>query len=168
MKSLDYREAEPSDLRFIEKSFLSSFRTSHSAGLVSMESWEEMMGPEWRKILQRPNVRGIVAYRPGETSESASDLYGFIVYETGYQDRQSGKQLPYVVFLYIKSSFRRRFDIEAGLFDAAGIDPTKPFHYAVKTPNLSRNQHFRKDQHRPLFVRFPTPKSNPERLDLDR
>lgn len=172
MKAIAFRPVEPSDLRFIEKSYLDSAKTSHSSGLSPVipwdplhesQGWYERELPLWRAILRRPNLRGVAAHKPGESPESGADLYGYLLYEEGYTDHQSGVSLPYVVFLYVKSNYRKpHLRVEDRLFELAGIDPSQPFHWAVKTPSISRNSKFRSINHRPLYVRFPPPKPNPE------
>lgn len=134
---LAFRPADVADIPFIERSFLASYRNSYSAGLISMARWGQVMGTEWRSILARPDIRVHVAYHPGEDLGDC-DLYGYIVSLDGYKDHQSGRELPYLVFSYVKSAYRRDHDIEAGLFAAAGIDPRKPFHYAAKTASAIR------------------------------
>lgn len=174
MKAVDFRPVEPSDLVFIEKSYLDSCRTSHSAGLAPVEAWDPLHDgqgwqerelPIWRAILRRPGVRGVVAHKPGEDPKSRADIYGYLLFEEGYETHPDKVPMPYVLFLYIKSPYRKRsMRLEERLFDAAGIDPTKPFHYAVKNPSISRNQLFKSDSHKPLHVRFPPPtETSPER-----
>lgn len=175
MKALDIRDVEPSDLVFIEESYLASAETAHSSGILPVkpwardaQSWRDANRQAWRDILRRPKVRGLVAYKPGESSESAADLYGFLVWEEDYEDRKTREPIPYVVFTYIKGMYRgKRYRIEDRLFEAAGIDPLKPFHYAVKTPYLNRKAHFRRDCHRPLYVRFPPPQSQTQEIQDD-
>jgi hypothetical protein len=178
VKPIAFRDVEPSDLVFIEHSYLDSAKTSHSSGLSPVipwdplhedKGWRERELPIWRAILRRPALRGVAAHKPGESPESGADLYGYLLYEEGYEYRKTKQSLPlplpYVVFLYIKSSYRRpALRVEERLFERAGIDPRQPFHWAVKTPSLSRNPYFRATNHRPLYVRFPPPKPNPERL----
>lgn len=162
---LAYRLASVDDLPFIEKTFLDSFRTSFSAGLITMPRWEQVMGQEFRTILARPDVRAVVAHHPGEQPGDC-DLYGYILTLEGYEDFRSKEPLPYVVYIYVKSAYRRDHGIEDGLFDAAGIAPNQPFHYAVKTPMIART--FGSNAiWRPLPIRFPPEgynlKSNPEK-----
>jgi hypothetical protein len=173
VKAIAFRDVEPSDLVFIEHSYLDSAKTSHSSGLSPVIPWDPLHGgkgwrerelPIWRAILRRPALRGVAAHKPGESPESGADLYGYLLYEEGYEDFQTKQALPYVVFLYVKSNYRRPgLRVEERLFERAGIDPTQPFHWAVKTPSLSRNPRFRAVNHRPLYVRFPPPETNPER-----
>ena len=161
---LQFRVATVEDLPFIERSFLASYRNSYSAGLIAMSRWEQVMKVEWRSILARPDTRVHVAYHPGETVGDC-DLYGYIVTLDGYQDHQSGRALPFIVFAYIKSAYRREHDIEAGLFAAAGIDPQAPFHYAAKTASAIR-AYGASATWRPLAVRYPPAgyqqKANPD------
>ncbi len=161
---LQFRLAVVEDLPFIERSFLSSYRNSYSSGLIAMPRWEQVMSVEWRSILARPDIRVHVAYHPGEDIGDC-DLYGYIVTMVGYQDYQSKRSLPYVVFAYVKSTYRRDHDIETGLFAAAGIDPEEPYHYAAKTASAIR-AYGASATWRPLAVRYsPTgyqQKENPD------
>lgn len=150
---LQFRLAVVEDLPFIERSFLASYRNSYSAGLIAMSRWEQVMQVEWRSILARPDTRVHVAYHPGEDVGDC-DLYGYIVTLDGYKDHQSGRALPYIVFAYVKSAYRRDHEIEDGLFAAANIDPRAPYHYAAKTASTIR-AHGPSATWRPLAVRYP-------------
>jgi len=174
MRPVAFRPVEPSDLVFIERSYLDSCRTSRSAGLGPVVSWSPLHKGDgwyerelaiWQAILSRPGVGGVVAHKPGESPESRADIYGYLLFEDGYKEHEKPhRSLPYVVFSYIKSSYRKpHMRIEERLFAEAGIDPTEPFHYAVKNATISRNPLFRNDSHKPLHVRFPPSKTNPER-----
>lgn len=172
MKSIAFREVEPSDLVFIEKTYLDSTRNSHAAGMGPKIPWDplhegkghdERELPIWRAILRRPGVRGAVAHKPGEDPECRADIYGYLLYEEGYEEHKTGEALPYVVFLYIKSDYRKKlFRVEEQLFSFAGIDPTKTFHWGVKTPPIARNPLFRAGSHRPLHLKHPPSKTSPE------
>ena len=139
--------AKPSDHRFVRSSFLAGYRSSHAAGLISMDDWNDVMGAQWDKILTRPGIRVYVAYHPGETDDQY-DLYGFLVVDTRYQE------CPYVVYINVKHKYRR-FGVATGLLKFASIDPTKEFHYAAKTGVVSklRNQ-IPLAKWKPLAIRF--------------
>lgn len=164
MSDLAFRLAGIEDLPFIERTFLSSYRNSYSAGLIGMSRWEQVMRVEWRSILARPDTRVHVAYHPGEELGDC-DLYGYIVSLDGYKDHQSGRALPYLVFAYVKSAYRREHEIEAGLFAAANIDPKAPYHYAVKTASVTRSLGGNATW-KPLAIRYPPDgyqqKANPD------
>lgn len=161
---LQFRLAVVEDLPFIERSFLASYRNSYSAGLIAMSRWEQVMRVEWRSILARPDTRVHVAYHPGETVGDC-DLYGYIVTLDGYRDHQSGRALPFVVFAYVKSAYRRDHEIETGLFAAAGVNPNQPYHYAAKTASAIR-AYGASATWRPLAIRYPPAgyqqKANPD------
>lgn len=163
MSVLAYREAGPEDLPFIISSWLESFRTSRSAGLISMDSWRQVMEPQIRAILAREDCRAWVAYHPGEDDHRA-DLYGWIATASNYLQQSKGGgmipgQLPLVIYVYTKAPYRQ-MGIARGLFKAAGI--TGPFNYACHTASLAKI--IRKGklptgcewQH--MAVRFPPPK----------
>jgi len=157
---LAYRPAIDSDMRLVVEGFLDSYRTSHAAGLISMERWHDVMKNEWMTILARPGTEVFVAYCPDEKG-TMSDLYGYIVVERSYEHK--GEPMPFVVYIYVKHSFRKKgWHIFSGLFKAAEIDPSEPFHYACKTAAVSRlKPKTPKAQWKPLAMRFPPPKKTP-------
>ena len=136
-------------MAFVRESFLDSFRTAHTAGMIAMEDWDEVMGKQWEKALARPGVQIWVAYHPYEPDPLA-DLYGFLAVE------KVRPHLDYILFCYVKADFRR-WGIARGLFRAADI--VKPFRYAVRTPVVTRLFHAGKLEGGvvwdPLTVRFP-------------
>lgn len=164
MSELAFRLAVVEDLPFIERTFLSSYRNSFSSGLISMSRWEQVMRVEWRSILARPDTRVHVAYHPGEDLGDC-DLYGYIVSLDGYKDHQSGRELPYLVFSYVKSAYRRDHDIEVGLLACADIETGKPFHFAAKTASAIR-AYGPSATWKPLAIRYPPDgyqqKANPD------
>lgn len=143
--SLAYRPAEPEDLSFIIESFLDSFRTSRAAGLISMETWKEVMRPEWARILARPGIEVYVAYHPGDDSRLA-DLYAWLVIEREYEIPanllRSGRRsremvpadVPLVHYCFTKQAYRR-MGVMKGLFRVAGLG--KKWNYSTRTPVVS-------------------------------
>lgn len=128
-ETLGYRLAEVDDWRFIVESFLSSYRNAHTAGLVQIEDWHDVMEPQIRKLLARDGVLVHVAHHPGEQDHIA-DLYGWIAVEHGHPG-------PMVLYCYVKHHYRQR-GIARGLFRTAGIDPRKPFFICAKTAASAR------------------------------
>lgn len=142
-----FRPAEPQDQRFIVDSWVSSFRTSYSAGLIQIRDFHAVMWPQIERALARPDVRTIVAHETQETDHVA-DLYGFITADTSLS-------VPLVYYVFVKAPARRA-RIAARLFAAIGVDPAKPFAYACKTAivsQLARKIPMAKWQ--PLLARYP-------------
>ena len=132
-RALSYRLAEPSDDPFLYSAFLDSYKHSHAAGPVPLSDWARVMTPIWAKFLARSETW--VAHHPGD-SGTIANLYGFITVERRF--RHNGQPVPYVVYIYIKQKYRKRFGIFRGLFAAAGIELDQPFHYMAKTGVLSK------------------------------
>lgn len=138
-------------MRFVIESFLSSYRTAHTAGLIQMEDWHSVMEPQVTKLLEREGVTTHVAYHPGETDHIA-DLYGWLAAESGH-DR------PMVHYVYVKHHYRNK-GIATGLFAAAKIDPKETFYICTKTAASARLGHKTPcAKWDPLRARFP--KKNP-------
>ena len=123
-----YRAATGEDMTFVISSWLDSFRDSHTAGMISMASYFEIMWPQVEALVDRPGSRTIVACNAGD----ARQLHGFITFDTA-----TGSDPPIVHYVYVKSPFRR-WGIARGLFAAAGIDPERPLDYTYKTAIVVR------------------------------
>lgn len=147
MSALAYRRAGEQDLVFVLDSWLDSYRTAHAAGLIAMEDWRVVMGPQIRKLLQRPGAEVIVAYKPKEASGRA-DLYGWIAVEGGLAE-------PHVHYCYVKQPYRR-MGIARGLMASAGIEPEGRFRYSCKTGVVSAlKPKIPRARWAPLVARFP-------------
>lgn len=145
MPALAYRLAVAEDMPLIVSTWSDSYRTSRSAGLISMARWQQVMEVEIRDILARDGVSIHVAHHPGETDRRA-DLYGWIAVERGYEvdstERRHGRRerrivvsdRPLVLYVYVKAPYRR-LGIARGLFAAAGVGPQ--FNYACRTGVVS-------------------------------
>jgi hypothetical protein len=154
---ISFRPMEPRDRPFVVTSWIDSYRTAYTAGLISMKRWSRIMRVEIEDMLDRP-AQVIVAYDPEDTDHVA-DLLGFIAY-----DIQSFR-LPYVYYVYVKATYRRwgyrnRERVGDGvarqLFRAAGIDPEAPFQYAASTPKVRElKRKIPCARHQPLLARFP-------------
>lgn len=140
MSSLRYREATGDDWALVVDSWLSSFRTSHAAGLIAMEDWRSVMTGQVNKLLARPGVKVTVACRPGAEGTRA-DLYGWVAVEAAYTflDRagRERRMPPMVLFVYVKDHYRG-MGFARGLLRAAGIELGDAFDYAAKTPVVSK------------------------------
>lgn len=175
MTSLAHRTATKADRAFVVDSFISSYRTAHTAGLISMADWRQIMAVQIVGLLDRPGVDTIVAYRPGEDPGTA-DIYGWIAVEARREHGDEGHpiyldcpachdldirpQEPMVVYVYVKAPYRK-LGIARGLLKAAGIEPGDPFDYAAKTAVVSKLRHkIPAARWNPLRARF-APKTRP-------
>jgi hypothetical protein len=127
-----------SDRDFVVSSWSSSFRTSYTAGLISMERWADVMRPELVAILERPNVRTLLAV----DKKTPSHLYGFVTADMTTQleklERGEWREWPAMLYYcYVKSAYREH-GIARGLFEAIGLDPRSRFLVACKTSWFSR------------------------------
>lgn len=151
MSALDYRPAKESDFALISSGFLAGYRSAHAAGMILMDDWDEVMGLQWNKILDRDGVDAFVAYKPSE-DDTRFDLYGFIVIDSNYTS--DGKSLPFVVYCNVKHKYRR-LGVATGLLKIAGVDPAKEFHYAAKTGVVSKlREQIPLAKWKPLAIRF--------------
>lgn len=114
------RPALPSDEMFIVSGWSSSYRKSRDIAFVQMSHYADAMHPIVRSVLARPAVRVMVAH--GDEM-----LHGFIAYEHS----KIGLS-PLVHYIYVAQPYRRR-GFARDLFEAAGIDPDRPFEYACRT-----------------------------------
>lgn len=136
---LAFRDATPRDVsEFILSSWLDASRTSYSSGLIPMDSWFETMRPIYERHIKRPDMRAVVAY---EKTDPAF-LYGFIIADPTEQ-RVPGKDGSFhywpalVLFVFTKQNYRKE-RIARRLFEAVGVDVSKPFLYASSTVTASR------------------------------
>lgn len=145
-----------SDLTFVVKSWLSSYRTSKSNGLLSLEplsvhcptcheaigyDYESVMNYVIRRILARPGVQILLAANPRE--RPPLDLHGFVIVEEGanvptyrpprYQLEVQTATVPLVHYVYVKKIYRG-LGLARALFAKAGVDPQQRFLYTCSTP----------------------------------
>lgn len=184
-----YRLAEPDDLDFVIKSWVSSFKTAHAAGILRITTQDEqpfavpcgncgapvphdftaVMTHTLRAVLKRPGVAVWVAANP--EALPPNDLYGFLVVETGanlpsyrpptFELTVTTAKDPMLHFVFVKRSFRG-FGFATGLLRAAGVDPEKPLLYSCKTADVSALEKAGKlprARWSPLSVRFNKGKS---------
>jgi GNAT superfamily N-acetyltransferase len=151
--SVVFRRAAAGDLPFVISSWSSSYRTSYYAGLVTMNDWADVMHVQLRKILARPSIVTCVAHDPDEDLAGSADLLGFIAGDVA--DRS---KVPLVLYVFVKAHYRGN-GVARGLFNALGVDPSKPFDFACKTPvvrELERKIPYARWS--PLRARFEMPK----------
>lgn len=146
--TISHRPASPSDRPFIIDAWVSSYRTSHSAGMISMDSFHRVMWPEVERVLDLPATVTVVAFETSAPADSPN-LYGFICAD--FVDAT-----PLVHFVYTKAAYRRG-GIATGLMKAVNIDPRAPFRFTCKTAALAELIRHRKlpcAKHDPLTVRY--------------
>lgn len=146
--ALAFRDALDEDRPLVLDSWLASFRNAHAAGLISMESWRSVMGPQIVRMLRRPGVRVVVAYKPGEAL--GADAYGWAAVEL------RNNQPPLVLYVYVLQPYRR-FGIARRLLERAGVELEREWHYASKTAVLSKlRAPLRYAKWTPLAARYET------------
>jgi GNAT superfamily N-acetyltransferase len=117
------RKARPEDHDFVIGSWMSSYRRSPYAGLVSMQTWRAVMGPEIAAILGRPQIQAIVLDDVEEPTRTVN-LIGHIVWQPGAR--------PLVFFVYVKHGHRGH-GFGRVLMRAAGVEPTAAFDFVCLT-----------------------------------
>lgn len=127
-ESVGYRVAdEGEDLRFVVATWASSYKSAHTAGIISSEDWSSIMHIQLNKLIARPGVRTIVAYDPA----SPDFLFGHICGET-----RPELGLPVIHYLYVKSPHRREGHAR-GLCEALGVNIRRPFAFSCRTAIVS-------------------------------
>lgn len=150
------RVMQPDDRSFVVESWISSYRRSPHAGLVSMVAWHEVMSATIDGILARPEVRVLVA-ADADATDNVANLFGWMA----WMPHAEG---PYVFFVYVKHAYR--FDREARtgpriatrLFRAARIDPRGRFNYASNSHvvgEICAAGKIPRAKWKPLIGRFP-------------
>ena len=148
--TFSFRPAEPDDRSFIVHAWVSSYQLANAAGLIAMDRWWSVFAPEVERIIDRPTSRTVVAYKRDEPDRIA-DLQGFITVDTDDEEWS-----PVVHYCYVKEAFRRAGRARA-LFEAAGVDPGRPFSYTSTNATVSRLYQARKLPYAkwcPLIARF--------------
>lgn len=147
-------EPEP-DRLFVVDSWVASFRDAFTAGLIQVEDWYAVMIPQINKVLDKPDVRTVVASMPGV--DRVADLLGFVVAEPE-------GPVPLVYYVFVKEHYRRGGrgriwggpGVGRGLFGAIGVDPARPFNYVCSTPMCrTLERKIPMARWRPLLGRFP-------------
>ena len=179
-----YRRAEPGDLDFVVKSWVSAYKTAHSAGILRVTTAGEepfsvpcancgapvphdfaaVMTHTLHAVLARPGVAVWVASNP--RAAPPSDLHGWLVVETGanlpsyrppnYELVVTTATEPMVHFCFVKRAYRG-FGVATALLKAAGVDPWGPLLYSCKTADVSaleRAGKLPRAKWSPLSVRF--------------
>lgn len=146
--NLSFRPATRSDddRTFVISHWSSSFKKSHSAGLIQAEDWASVMRPQIAKVLDRPGMRAIIAYE----KDDPDFFYGFIA-----GDNEDIIDTPVIAYVYVKENYRRS-GIARALFKAFGVEPNQRFVYACRTGIVSKlSSKIPLSRFNPLEVRYP-------------
>ncbi len=154
---LAFRDAtSEADRTFVVESFLTSQRTSYSAGLIPMDRWFDVMRPVFTELLARPGMRAVVAFE----RDDPDFAYGWCAADPTEQ-RIPGKDgsvrwwPALVLYTFVKQNWRRQ-GVARKLFGAVGVDVSKPFLYAANTVTASRLAgKVPQAKFDPLAARFP-------------
>ncbi len=124
-----------------------------------MEDWYSVQWPQYEKAMAREGMQSIVAYE----KDDPSFLYGFIVADPTEQRVPDGANVRWwpalVLFVFVKQNFRRE-GIARKLFDAVGVDPSKPFIFGCNTQAATRlSAKVPSARFNPLCARFPKEKT---------
>lgn len=153
MSRTRYRRATEEDLHFVVESWLASYRTSYSAGLIAMSCWHEVMRPQLQHVLGRAGCEVLVAF--DAQAYPGSEIMGWIAGEPDPADRL-------VHYCYVKEFFRRQ-GLATGLFRRLGFSPEHSFTYSCKTPVVSKLvSHLPGARFNPLQARFAKKEENVE------
>jgi hypothetical protein len=106
-----------------------SYKKSHYAGMIWHEDWAAVMHPQISRVLNRPNIRTVIAY----DADDKDFIYGFISADTT-------ESVPVVYYVYVKEPYRKQ-GIARRLFKAIGVDPTRRFVYTSKTGIVAELAH---------------------------
>ncbi len=123
-----HRPATRDDRAFMIPMWSASYKKSHSAGIISTDSWATVMHREIEIILDRPGMRGVVAVEKSDPQFA----YGFIIGDT-----EDIIDAPVVAYVYVKEPYRRS-GIARGLFAALGVEPSQRFIYPCRTGIVSK------------------------------
>jgi GNAT superfamily N-acetyltransferase len=140
--SVAIRRAIATDYPLVIDNWLKSYRKSHAAGLIAMDDWDAVMSDQLAKILARPGVSVLVAFKPG--AAAGTEVYGWLAVERDFLVRKSRRRggvwektlrpsgQPLVHYVYTLQMYRER-GIATALFRAAGIDRGDSFLFTCKT-----------------------------------
>lgn len=156
MSNYVIRAAEPDELPMVMKTWMDSYRTSHSGGILSITPLEAPCGTCGAKvgyhyaavmpltlkaILARPGVRVLVAVNP--RADASNNIHGYIVVEDGaqlpfyrppkFELQLKAAEAPLVHYILVKKIYRG-FGLAHALFKAAGVDERR-FYYTCTTPS---------------------------------
>lgn len=149
MSGYQLRDMRPDDRRFVIKSWIDSYKSSKSAGILMNQpfevggvayDFEAVMGATIGRLLDVEGVHVLVASNP--LVLPPKDVHGFLVYELrpqitsyrppSYVRERHSSPLPLIHYVFMKKIYRG-FGIARALLRAAGIKPDEPFLYSCST-----------------------------------
>lgn len=173
MSGYQLRDMRQDDRRFVIKSWIDSYKSSKSAGILMSEpfevggvffDFEAVMTATLGRLLDAPDVHVLVASNP--LVLPPKDIHGFLVYElrpqiTSYRPPTYTRErhpspLPLVHYVFLKKIYRG-FGIARALFRAAGINPEQPFLYTCSTAiseQIKKAQKIPRAQWEPSCARY--------------
>lgn len=132
------------DRRFIVSTWSSSYKKSHSAGVIHADDWADIMRPQFERHLNRLDARAVIAY----DKDDPEFFYGWIAGDTS-------ESTPVVFYVYVKEAYRRS-GIARALFKSFGVDPMQYFVYVCGTPDAIQLQRkIPRARFNPNEVRYP-------------
>lgn len=137
--------ADSEDRRFIIATWSSSWKRSHSAGLIRSDRWAALMRPEFDGHLDRDGTRAVIAC----DGDDPNYFYGWIAGDMS-------EATPVIFYVYVKEPYRRT-GIARRLFEALGVDPAMRFVYVCE-PAHDKHALLRKvpsSRFNPNEVRYP-------------
>lgn len=146
--NLSFRAAarDDSDRQFVISHWSSSYKKSHSAGLIQADDWADIMRPQIAKVLDRPGMRAIIAYE----KDDPDFFYGFIA-----GDSDDIIDAPVIAYVYVKENYRKS-GIARALFRAFGVEPNQRFTYACRTGIVTKlSSKIPLARFNPLEIRYP-------------
>lgn len=127
---ISVRDMLPSDRKCVIDNIVDSYRLSHSAGLIQMNTWRDVMEHQADLLISRPGAVVKVAFET--TAPPELDIYGWAAAEF-----HEG-ELPLVLYVYVKQNYREE-GIARMLLGRLGIDPKKDsFYFGAKTGIVAR------------------------------
>lgn len=111
----------PDDARFVVSAWSSSYKHSHTAGMIHTSDWADVMHRQINRLLDQPDTRTVVAYE----STDPDFVYAFASGDTS-------RAVPVLWYVYVKEPYRRAGHARK-LFAALGVDPSRRFWFACRT-----------------------------------
>lgn len=127
--TIAFRPAAPRDQALVIAAWETSYRKAHTAGMILMDDWADIMREQIAKVLARSYVKTVVAYEDTDPNPD-TELLAFAVAEPDYRP-------PILYYVYTKESYRRS-GIARRLLGALDIDPRKPLAFVCSTPIVPR------------------------------
>ncbi len=116
-----YRPATADDLRFIVSAWSSSYKNSHTAGMIHTDDWATVMHKQIERLIAQPSTTTIAAFE----SSDPKFVYGFVCGDVS-------REAPIIFYVNVKEPYRRSGTARA-LFAALGVNPERRFYFACKT-----------------------------------